>query len=218
MPVPPSEYQRTNNSFSGVDIKVVFGNRAIGEVQGFSYSVTREKAPIYTMGSADPRAFSRGKRGIAGTLIFIVFDRDALLSELSSLKFQSDKDDLRAEFGPQEPFTTDMSAAGISTTPAGVAQSESQLDYVGSDQELASAWYADQLPPFDITLCGANEYGALCVMKVLGVELLNEGAGVSIDDLVIEQQYSWVARSRLPWQQLKSPNIQNIINGGASVG
>lgn len=34
------------------------------------------------MGSADPRSFSRGKRGIAGTLVFVVFDRDALIAEL----------------------------------------------------------------------------------------------------------------------------------------
>ena len=38
----------------------------------------------YTMGSAEPRSFSRGKRGIAGTLVFTVFDRDALVAELSN--------------------------------------------------------------------------------------------------------------------------------------
>ena len=43
-----------------------------------SDSVTREKAPIYTMGSADS-SFSRNKRGIAGSLIWVNFDRHALL-------------------------------------------------------------------------------------------------------------------------------------------
>lgn len=51
---------RTYNSFSGVDIQATFGSKVIGTLQGVSYTVTREKAPIYTMGSANPRAFSRG--------------------------------------------------------------------------------------------------------------------------------------------------------------
>ena len=75
-------YTQTYNSFSGVDMHVTFGGKLIGELQGISYTVTREKAPLYTMGSADPRSFSRGKRGIAGSLVFLVFDRSALLSSL----------------------------------------------------------------------------------------------------------------------------------------
>ena len=67
------------NSFSGVDIKAVFGSTVIGELQAISYSISREKAPLYTMGSADCRSYSRGKRGIAGTLIFLMFDRHAFL-------------------------------------------------------------------------------------------------------------------------------------------
>lgn len=31
------------------------------ELQGISYNITREIAPIYTCGDADPRSFSRGK-------------------------------------------------------------------------------------------------------------------------------------------------------------
>ena len=80
-----SPYSRSYNSFSGVDIRAVFANKIIGELQAISYSITREKAPIYTMGSADPRSFSRGKRGIAGTLVFVVFDRHVLLSGYDTL-------------------------------------------------------------------------------------------------------------------------------------
>ena len=81
-----SEFTRTYNSFSGVDMLVMFGSQLIGELQGISYTITREKAPLYTMGSADPRSFSRGKRGIAGSLIFLVFDRNALLSSMLGTK------------------------------------------------------------------------------------------------------------------------------------
>lgn len=56
-----SKYTRTYTTFSGCDIVVSFGDTVIGELQAISYSVSREKAPVYTMGNADPRSFSRGK-------------------------------------------------------------------------------------------------------------------------------------------------------------
>lgn len=51
---------KTYNSFSGTDMVCTFGGRLIGELEGISYSIQREKGPIYTMGSVDPRSFSRG--------------------------------------------------------------------------------------------------------------------------------------------------------------
>lgn len=75
-----SEITKSYNSLSGSDIRAVIGHQQFAEIQAISYTVTREKAPIYTMGSPDPRSFSRNKRGIAGSLIWINFDRHALLS------------------------------------------------------------------------------------------------------------------------------------------
>jgi hypothetical protein len=63
----------------GSDIRCQIGSYSFAEVQAVSYSVTREKAPIYTLGTADPRSFSRTQRGIAGSLIWVNFDRHALL-------------------------------------------------------------------------------------------------------------------------------------------
>lgn len=48
----------------------MIGQFQFAELQAISYAITREKAPIYTMGSADPRAYSRNKRRIAGNLIW----------------------------------------------------------------------------------------------------------------------------------------------------
>lgn len=204
------------NSFSGVDIKAVFNNVAIGELQAISYSITREKAPIYTMGSADPRSFSRGKRGIAGTLIFVVFDRGALigtfgafaLNPANKLNFSADKEELRA-------VGTDVTAniaQGIAESRAllEAARNESSIQNVGGDQAITAPWYADQIPPFDVTLAAANEYGALAVMRIYQLEILNEGYGVSIDDIVSEQQMTYVARSVVPWQNIDNPNIDAI--------
>jgi len=223
MPAVSSPYSRSYNSFSGVDIKGVFGNKVIAELQAISYSITREKAPIYTMGSADPRSFSRGKRGIAGTLIFIVFDRHVLLSTLGGyspdggLVFQSDRDDIRPQFRfpGTGAFATSLSSSSGVTAGTPVQGQESTISNVKSDQELATAWYADQIPPFDVTLAAANEYGALAVMSVLGVELLNEGYGVSIDDIVSEQQHTYVARTIIGWTPVPSLNAARIASQGS---
>ena len=43
---PNGGFQKTYNSFAGVDIRATFGDTEIGEIQAISYSVTREKAPI----------------------------------------------------------------------------------------------------------------------------------------------------------------------------
>lgn len=215
------------NSFSGVDIKAVFNNVVIGELQAISYSITREKAPVYTMGSADPRAFSRGKRGIAGTLIFIVFDRSALVGTFGvftpadksgqRLNFQADKDEIR----PLDTTPDINQGIAESRSLLDAARNESPLSNVGSDQAIVAPWYADQIPPFDITLAAANEYGALAVMRIFQVEILNEGYGVSIDDIVSEQQMTYIARQVIGWQGISNPHIDKVgtsIEAGLDTG
>ena len=64
--------------------------------------------------------------------------------------------------------------------------------------------------PFDITLAGANEYGAMTAAKIFGVEILNEGSGISIDDAVSEAQATFVARGVEPMQAVPSPPDQGI--------
>lgn len=72
----------TLTSFSGSDLMVSFANQTIGELQQIAWSIEREKNPVFTLGSADARSFSRGKRGIAGTMVFSVFDHDSLTSAM----------------------------------------------------------------------------------------------------------------------------------------
>lgn len=52
------------------------------------------------MGSPDPRSYSRNKRGVAGSLIWVNFDRHALLDVFykTSGKFLANKDDIRPQF------------------------------------------------------------------------------------------------------------------------
>jgi hypothetical protein len=161
-----------------------------------NYSVTREKTAIYTMGSADCRSYSRNKRGIAGGLIWINFDRHSLLNlfKKTAGKFAADVDEIRPQYqdpsvGAQAVFTSSL----VRNVGPSIGSTIDQLDNltvteVGGTKELASPWYSDQILPFDITIAGANEYGAMAAAKVFGVEILNEGWGSSIDDAVSEMQ------------------------------
>lgn len=72
----------TLTSFSGADLVVTFANQVIGELQQISWAIQREKAPVFTLGSPDARSFTRGKRAIAGNLVFAVFDHDSIVSAM----------------------------------------------------------------------------------------------------------------------------------------
>ena len=76
-----------------------------------------------------------------------------------------------------------------------------------SGKELATPGYSDQILPFDITLAGANEYGAMRAAKIFGVEILNEGSGVSIDDAVTEMQATFVACVIEPMSAVPGGNV-----------
>jgi len=199
---PVNKYLNTYTTFSGADIVATFGGVEIGALSGITFSVTREKAPIYTMGSPNPRSFSRGKRGIAGSLIFTVFDRPALYQMLETNYTNSN---------PQNFFTrVSNTLPGDANHKRGIAEFDKQeLDIVSQ-----VPFYADQIPPFDITITFANEYGQGAVRSIYGVELLNEGSGASMDDIVIDETMTYVAREIGPMYKISNAQLTGGIFGG----
>lgn len=212
-----SEIARTYNSFSGSDIRAVIGTFSFAEIQAISYSVTREKAPVYTMGTPDPRAFSRNKRGVAGSLVWINFDRHALLNLIyeGNGVFVANTDDIMPQYSTaanqylaqSAVFTSTLTTVAGSPLPTTIQPTDVPINPANGAagwKEEAAPWYSDQILPFDITLAGTNELGASTTMKIYGVEILNEGSGVSIDDAVTEMQATWVARLVEPWQAVQT--------------
>ena len=57
---------------------------------------------------------------------------------------------------------------------------------------------ADMLPPFDISISFSNEYGRFSKMRLYGVTIIDEGGTMSVDDLITEQTYSYMARGIEP--------------------
>jgi hypothetical protein len=107
-----------------------------------------------------------------------IADNDELYSSGLNLQNASDFDDLQ------------NSGAGFTA------------DNVSDNWSARNAFYVDQLPSFDIAIVAVNEYGKAATMRIYGCEILNEGSGFSIDDIVIENQMTYVCRTILPWQKL----------------
>lgn len=206
------DLSRTYTSFSGVDIKVVIDGNVAGTMQAVSYAIQREKAPIYVMGKVDPLSFSRGKRGIAGTMISIMLDQHMIWREpwASSSKVVLDKDEIIPdEFN--SPQAAGLNAnidafGGISAANASGSFGNGVDSAVTGS--LADGWeargpnYVDQIAPFDISIIAVNEYGMAAMMRIYGCEILNEGSGFSIDDIVIENQMTYICRTILPWKSM----------------
>ena len=274
---------QTLTSFSGADLVATFANKVIGELQQISWAVQRDKAPVFTCGSPDARSFSRGKRGLAGSMVFAVFDHDALVSALQSVwqdiapaamftaaannKLANSEDFSNAldmikwnatvsnvqngltssevpvrvngiggieTEGIEEYYQNnngDRSGYGFSygSTYAGdytnaidalVAKGSDNSPILDNRDGMPVDWnddgteifvlagfapirgenviYADTLPPFDITLTFASEYGHTAFQKIYDVDILNESSGAGIDTVQMSRNVTWIARRLSP--------------------
>lgn len=65
----------------------------------------------------------------------------------------------------------------------------------------------DQIPAFDITAVFANEAGHLSQMNIYGIELINEGLVMSVQDLYLENTFTYTARDYDPMREIGKPII-----------
>lgn len=75
---------------------------------------------------------------------------------------------------------------------------------------------ADMLPPFDIVLTFSNEYGKFSRMRILGITIVDEGGTMSIDDLVTEQTYTYMARGIQPLTSYSPETFRTTQTGIAT--
>lgn len=235
---------KTYTSFAGVDIKVVMNGKVAGSMQAVSYAIQREKAPIYVMGSVDPISFSRGKRGIAGTMISLMLNQHMLNSDaFKNEKAYLDKGEIFASISGTDTSNSakDVSTAGSSallqalsengnggplttssTAPQRTQYEQQNATFNATDVNANYSWskvfYVDQILPFDVVIHAVNEYGNAAQMRLFGCEILNEGSGFSIDDIVIENQMTYVCRTLLPWSALATGKEGDFVDSSRSQG
>lgn len=175
-------------SVSGSDIVGVFGHVEFINLQGVSVSVNREVHPIYVMGRTDPISFVRGKRGVAGSLVALASDRGALY-------------DIKEKWGVYAQSYGDNTVAGRNFQHT---QERLETDVLKNTQYLGFKLrvpdYADQLPPFDVTLVGRSDALSATISRIGGVFIVSMGTGISVDDNSIEQQMTFVALFYEDWR------------------
>ena len=213
-----SPYVRTQTSLSGADVNLVLGNILMGNAAGLSYSITREKAPVFALGSPSPQSFSRNKRGIAGSINLTIFDRSGFYDIMSNSAYASKRWDITgggasygydgsewvnlqssADNSIKLPGTIDSSDGGLQSANNPVMGTTGGAITGGTGLELRRPNYADQLPPFDISLTGRNEVGTVASMVLYGVEIVNEGTSQGLNDVGFEGNYTYIARDLVGW-------------------
>ena len=224
-----NSFTKTYTTFSGVDITALFDNMMVMTMQGIAISITREKVPIYVFGRSRPVSISRGKRGIAGTLQFVLFDRDALNTLMldADHQYYAHADEVNWLTNTFNPANYQLDA--IKTYGGGSLSSDlktSTAPGVDANNKQTGGWqsgtgsgtatqavgrskrtipqYMDQIWPFDVTLMAQNEYGLGAWSSVIGIEIINEGGGISMDDLTNEEQATYIAIHRQGWTSLES--------------
>lgn len=194
-------------TYGGCDIQIAIGHKVLMNAQAISYAVTRNKAPIHVLGSASPKGFGRGIRGIAGSMVLTQFDEHGMASIWNSARFAADATE-NAPWGEGAP--PELRIANPSGFNAemntGYNQSafQNEEDDWASGVQVKSPWYMDQLLSADITVFAANEYGSTSVLRIYGAEWLNEAWGMSVEDTNSETQSTYVATALHPWTRISN--------------
>lgn len=96
-------------SYSGADIKAVVTYRpyrheanlnskpvtqVLTDIQTLSISTYREKQPVRNLGSIGPRAYTRGPRTVAGSMVFTLFNKDVLYDAMRMQPGDADLNDV----------------------------------------------------------------------------------------------------------------------------
>jgi hypothetical protein len=71
---------------------------------------------------------------------------------------------------------------------------------------------SDMLPPFDVTISFANESGSFSKLKIYGITIVDEGTTMSVDDLITEQTFTYMARGLQPLINYVPNEIREISN------
>ena len=152
-----SDYAKTYNTFSGHDMVTTFelpvpggGSivRQVGELMTISYSLFSTKSPVRVLGNMNAVGYVFGERMLAGSMVFMVFDRHWAL-------------DMMKEY-----------AERVKTN---------------------NHFLIDEVPPINITISMANEYGQKARLSIFGVTFVSEGQIMTIEDIYTENTFEFYA-------------------------
>ena len=200
-------------SKSGTEISAVINGKKFGSLQMVKFGIQRDMVNNYVMGVVDAVSVSKGKRGVSGACIFLIFERDLLLDAVQDrkvflthherLNYGNDKDTNGINNRLDTKLNPALQAGGSIRDTSAFNGSTAQSVF-SSFGYTTSPKLIDQVPPFDIILVGISESsGHGSRMIIHGVQFNSDQGGTSIDDMNLERQTSFLARRVTPWEELK---------------
>ena len=206
-------YEEKYISKSGTEINAVINGKKFGNLQMVKFGIQRDMVNNYVMGVVDAVSVSKGKRGVTGACIFLIFERDTLLEAVNDkqvfltnhelINYGNDKDTNGINNRLDTKLNPALQAGGSIRDTKAFDPSTAQSVF-SSFGRASTPKLIDQIPPFDIILVGISEAsGHGSRMIIHGVQFNSDQGGTSIDDMNLERQTSFLARRVTPWEELK---------------
>ena len=134
-----------------------------GQVHTISYSIYRDKMPVRALGHTKAKGYTKGTRTVAGSISFMMLDR-AVINDFIDMLYINNGDS-EDEYGERQ---SNELTKNFSILP-------------------------DELPPFDVEIYYVNQRSNKTKETLLGVELAEGNKVITVDDLQVQEQYSFVA-------------------------
>lgn len=205
----------TFESMSGANTTVLFEFPDYDKEQGSVYilmqsvvslsvSVHRAKIPVITLGENAVQGFALGNKTVAGSIIKTLTFDDELHKVVQLYTDVSLKE-------KQETFKKDLGSKVVSY------DQKYQIT-----QKQFDAIMRDDLVPFNIYSYAFSEYtgqsGKMLMNSIYGCTIINEGQVQSIENLITENTFSFIAKYAILGQTVTKelpsyPNLNSVMTG-----
>lgn len=159
--------------------------RTLTELQTISIQTHTDKQPVRSLGHSYPKGYTSGAKLVAGSMIFTIIKEHPLVRVIDTVNAGRNYDPLISDQIFKDPKQTSYDGFSTSAT-------------------------VDHLPPMNITIIGVNENGNAVNMNLYGVQFINDGIVLSIQDMLTEDTVSFVAQDIDIMRTLDTRGVLNI--------
>lgn len=166
----------------------------IDSIQTLSYQIHTDKAPVRAIGFKYPKGYTHGQRLIAGSLITTVINEHPLIQLIDQVN------SLFNWTGGFEPQRLTQSKKvlqqniDIYNSYKSKEKLEKFTDASMNRELIPSSTLIDQLPPLNCSILGVNEAGNAVHVMLYGLEFINDGAVLSVQDILTENTSTFVCQ------------------------
>lgn len=198
--IPYTEAVRAKYStFSATDISLYFAGVEIGNATGLKFQTQRQKTPAWVFGAVNPIGFTRGYRMITGILSEMYISGQSVRSSIE--KFE--------ETHVYRPISDTMRME--QSTIQGGTFTKEEIEGIISRVKHEPILFLDELFPFDLIIVGADEFGNIAKVEILGCEFNTEGTQINMSNSnSVIGAAQFIARNASPMYQVTIPNVQVI--------